>query len=228
MLQKFKMVMTVGFLSILSGCGGGGDMPLQTTGLPVAATFENIFTSSGVYSASTTDGATTLTLTITPSEDGQFSQSTAKSRVVNFSRVIKQNGTVIDTQQSSMYFNILPLRFVAVEGKVVDTSSAIPSIGDVNASSRAYMSEGIGRGLFSTPPQEGTWSLEQASGKVFLCLTNKLGFGLLSAPGSETTTITTYCFGVNGSGRTSAFKASQTTDENSTGSTSVVETISFQ
>ena len=79
MLQKFKMVMTVGFLSILSGCGGGGaDIPLQTTGLPVAATFENIFTSSGVYSASTTDGATTLTLTITPSEDGQLSQSTVE------------------------------------------------------------------------------------------------------------------------------------------------------
>lgn len=232
MLKTIKTVLAVSAMALMTACGGGGGggggTTLQTTGLPVAATFENIFTTSGTYTATSADGASTLTLTITPTADGQFSQSTAQSKTVDFLRVVRTNGVVTDTAQATMYFNTSPLTFVAVEGRAVDTSTTVPATGDVNATGQAYFSAGAGRGLFSTSPQEGVWSLEQASGKVFLCLKNTLGYGLLSQPGFETTTITTYCFAVNGAGKTTGFKATQSTDQNSTGNTSVVDTVSFQ
>lgn len=221
-------------LLILSACGGGGSgtvTPLQTTNLPVSATFENIFTSAGTYTATTADGAKSITLTLTPGADAQFSPSTASSKTVNFHRVISQNGNVLDTQSSTMYFNTRPLTFVAVEGRAVDQSSVIDATSNVGVTGYAYMSSGLS---FSVPIQEGKWSLEQSGDKVFLCLTNTNGWPDAWTPGRAlTTTVKEYCFAVNGSGRINGFKARQSVLENTYNGfnqpiTNVIETLNFQ
>lgn len=244
-LMNVKTLVAVSTFALLSACGGGSGggsgsagntsntgtgsgTAIQTTGLPMAAALENILTTQGTYSATSVDGINTLSLTITPSESEQFSQSTLPSKKVNLNRVVRQNGAVIDTQQMTIYFNTSPFKFIAVDGREIEKSNPIPVAADVNSSYVVYTSAGVGRGLSSIPPLEGTLSIEQVNNKVYLCLTNKLGNGLLSMPSFETTTISTYCIGINADGKTSGFKASFSTDERTTLRNNVIDTYVFQ
>ena len=213
---------------VLSGCGGGGDTASGPTDYPVSTAFDRLLVTQAVFSATTTDGTASLSLTFTPGAQAKFTATSPTSKTISISTVVRQNGAVNSTDQSSIYFNTAPTSFIAAFNVAVQDSPIIPQTAKVGSSGRAYFTPGNGRGLFSVPPQEGTWSLEAGSnGKAWLCLTNKLGYGLLSSPSFEVTYINTYCFSIDAAGIASGFKATLQTDRRSTLRTPVVDTSQF-
>lgn len=233
MTQKWKSSTTV--LAALAaasliGCGGGGggDTASAPTSYPVSSAFDRLLTTQANFSATSSDGTLAISQTFTPSAQGQFSPTSPVSKTVSISTVVRQNGAVISTDQSVIYFNSAPQTFVAAFGKAVQQSPTLPASASIGSSGRAYFTAGVGRGLFSTPPQEGTWSLESGSnGRAWLCLTNQLGYGLLSSPSFEVTYLNTYCFSIDANGTASGYKATLATDRRSTINNPVVDTSRF-
>ena len=229
MKKMLKYTLSVTAVAALTACGGGGGSSggNAVTSIPLRTVIQKVLTTAATYSATSSDG-TTLSVTLTPGADAAFSAQTPISKTVNMSTLARNSSGVLDTKQQVLYFNASPLFFVAVEGRKIDVTTSIPETAVVSGSGQMYLSNGNGRGLFSTPPLEGTWSVEAANdGKMWACITNKLGYGLLSSSGFETTTISTYCFKSDEQGNISGFKASTSTDERSTSRTPVVATLTF-
>ena len=226
-----KVVVAVAASAFMAGCGGGGsgsDTTAAPSAYPVAAAFDRLLTTQATFSANTADGTASISQTFAPGAQGQFSATSPVSKTISISTVIRQNGVVSSTDQSLIYFNSNPLTFVAAFAKAVQQSTALPVTASIGASGRAYITPGVGRGLFSTPPQEGTWSLEAGSnGRAWLCLTNQLGYGLLSSPSFEVTYLNTYCFSIDANGVASGYKATLATDRRSTLANPVVDTSRF-
>lgn len=226
--MNHRLMLSLAISALLTSCGGGGSASSGPSTVPVAVVFERLLAQGGTFSASTSSGAQNLSLTIQPTADARFNSSLPVSKVTLLNAAVRQGGTVVATDQQAVYFTLAPVTFLAVQGRVIQSSGTLPASAPLAATGRAYSSPGVGRGLFSTPPLEGTWSVDAgADGRTFLCLTNRLGYGLLSSPSFETTTIANYCFSIDTSGQVNGFKASTSTDRRSTIANPVVDTVNY-
>ncbi len=232
-MQSIKRLLLCATVFLIAACGGGGGggagggttTPLTS---PVREVIQKVLTTASTYTATSTDGLT-LSVTFNQLVDGRFSAATPVSKVTSVSSLVRNASGTLSTDQTIIYFNVVaPFAFVATEGRRIDTATVIPETAVSGASGQMYLSNGNGRGLFGIPPLEGTWSVEPSTdGKLWVCVISRLGYGLLSAPGFESTTITTYCFKTDATGTISGFKASIATDERSTSNTPVVDRFNF-
>jgi predicted small lipoprotein YifL len=230
MKNTIKLILATASVALLAACGGGGggDLAAQAVFAPVSSVIQKVLETSNSYSANSSDGFR-LSITFTPLEDAAFSNQTGVSKRTRTSTVLRQGDAVLVTEQEDIFYTANPFRVVAIDDRLIEETTTLPSSARADASGGFYFSEKVGVGLFTTLPRlVGTWSVETSSDRLlWICWTNTEGDGLLSAPGFETTSIGNLCFKTNEAGDISGFKASISSDSESTSANPSVTTLNF-
>ncbi len=184
-------------LSLLAGCGGGGDST-PVVSYNVQAAFKNLpaaqrsFTLGGT---ATNGAALTLTWTITPVGASVFPLSNTASQRVDSSIVIRTASTelVNGSQQSHFGAAMLALGSVRPDGSCSQSDNLpMPTAAALNAVGKLGDSTVFATCSTSAPVINriaGDWLLQQLGGMVFLCANTQL----LDAAGTTTVSRETDC-----------------------------------
>lgn len=209
------------FLAMIGGCGGGGGVgstavtsgPVAQISFPIEATFTTLATSGSSYNVSASDSqgnVYTLAFTITPGPTKTFFNVPRLTYME--SATLKKNGILVNTTSSEVYFSGSPFTVWGAWSGTNDVlkvtqQGVLPATATVGASGPFFSgTKAIGNFTLNTVSETATWSLEaDTSSTAWLCINTSTAAGLTTSAG-----VASECFRVNGSGSVVGFKTDVT------------------